>query len=231
MTTADILIPISDGVWQSGAPVRFLGLRLSANMTVLRLGGGELLVHSPVALTPARRAAVDGLGRVAHLYAPNLFHHLWLGEWSAAYPRARVHGPAALARKHSGLKIDRPHGAPEPAFAGVVDELHLDGCRLDESVLYHRASRTLVVADLVHNVGRPSHGWTAVYTRLMGFHDRVALSRMLRWTAFFDRDAARRSLDEVLARPFERVTVGHGDALGGEARSAIAAAYAWLPRR
>lgn len=229
MTTDDPLTALADGVWQSTTPVSFIGLRLSANMTVLRLPGGDLLVHSPVPLTPARRSAVDALGRVAHLYAPNTFHHLWLGEWAAAYPSARVHAPAALTRKHPDLRIDRPHGAPEPAFAGVLDELHVDGFRLDESVLYYHPTRTLVVADLVHNVGRPQHGWTALYTKLMGFNNRVALSRMIRWTAFPDRAAARRSLDEILARPFERLAVGHGAPLLAGAHDAVAAAYAWLP--
>lgn len=228
-TTHESLTPFADGVWLSSEPVRHLGLRLTATMAVLRLAGDDLLVYSPVALTPARRAAVEALGRVAHLHAPNLFHHLWLGEWAAAFPTARLHAPAALAGKRGDLRIDRVHGAPEPAFADIVEELHIDGFRLDESVLLYRPAGALVVADLVHNIGRPQHRWTAFYARAMGFHDRVALSRMIRWTAFSDRAAARRSLDAVLARPFDRLVVGHGAPLGSGAREAIAAAYAWLP--
>ena len=49
------------------------------------------LVYSPVALTAERRSAVESLGRVAHVYAPNLYHHRWVGEWAAAFPSARVH--------------------------------------------------------------------------------------------------------------------------------------------
>lgn len=226
--TTDPLTALADGVWQSTVPVRFIGLRLSANMTVLRLRGDELLVHSPVALTPERRAAVDALGRVEHLYAPNTFHHLWLREWIAAYPSARVHAPADLVKKHPGLHIDRPHGEPATAFTGALDEHHVDGFRLGESVLYHHASRTLVVADLVHNVGRPQHGWTAFYTRMNGFYDRVALSRMIRWTAFPGRAAARRSLAAILALPFERITVGHGEPVVTDAKARLTAAYAWL---
>jgi len=110
----------------------------------------------------------------------------------------------------------------------VVDELHVDGFRLEENVLFHRTSRTLVLADLVHNVGRPEHGWTKFYTRTMGFYDKVALSRVIRWTAFSDRAAARRSVDAILSLPFERVVVGHGPPLGAEGRDSIASAYSWL---
>jgi hypothetical protein len=228
MSVADPLIPFAEGVWLSSAPVRHLGLHLVATMAVLRLGDG-LLVFSPVALTAERRAAVTALGPVTHLYAPNLFHHTWLGEWAAAFPAARVHAPAALARKRPDLRIDRFHGAPEPAFAGALEELPIDGFRLDESVLLYRPARTLVVADLVHNIGRPEHRWTALYARMMGFYDRIALSRMIRWTAFPDHAATRRSLDAVLAREFDRLVVGHGAPLTAGAHAAIAAAYDWLP--
>src|SRR5215469_14931573 len=199
----DELLPFGSGIWMSSAPVSFLGLRLTATMAVLILTDNSLLLYSPVTMTRSRRSAVEALGPVAHLYAPNLLHHLWIGEWATAFPSARVHAPAGLASKRPDLRIDRFHGAaPEPAFARVVDELRIDGFRLEESVLVYRPSRTLVVADLVHNVGRPSHWWTKFYTESMGFYDCVALSRMIRWTAFSDLAAARRSFNELLALPF-----------------------------
>jgi hypothetical protein len=221
--------PFAPGVWVSSELVRILGMRLTATMAVLRLGDNSLLLYSPVAMTPNRGAAVEALGYVAHLYAPNLYHHLWIGEWATTFPSARLHGPARLAKKRPDLRIDRVYGsAPEPAFAGVVDELRIDGFRLEESVLFYRPSKTLVVADLVHNVGRPQHHLTKFYTRMMGFYDRVALSRMIRWTPFSDQAAARRSLDELLALPFHGLIVGHGEPLTTDAREALATAYAWL---
>jgi hypothetical protein len=205
-------------------------MQLTATMAVLRLSDGNLLLYSPVALTQARQSAIEALGPVAHLYAPNLFHHRWIGEWAAAFPSARLHAPVGLAKKRGDLRIDRIHNAArEPAFAGVLEELPIDGFPLEESVVVYRPARTLVVADLVHSVGRPQHRWTNFYSRTMGFYDRVALSRMIRWTAFSDRGAARRSLDELLALPFDRLIVGHGTPLGAGGREAIAAAYTWLP--
>jgi len=226
---ANPLSQLADGVWTSPEPVSFLGLRLSANMTIVRLPDGSLLLYAPVAMTPERRAAVEALGRIAHLYAPNTFHHLFIGEWIAAFPNARVHAPRALAKKRTDLRIDRFHGAPpDPALEGVVDEVAIDGFMLEETVIYVRSARTLIVADLVHNIGRPTHAWTAFYTRAMGFYDRVGLSRVIRWTAFRDRAAARKSLDRVLALPFERIAVGHGAAVVVDARESLAQTYAWL---
>ncbi len=55
----------------------------------------------------------------------------------------------------------------------------------------------------------------------MGFYDQVALSRAIRWTGFTDRTATRRSIDAVVARPFERLVVGHGEPLPSGGREAL----------
>jgi hypothetical protein len=223
------LLPFAAGVWVDSDRVDFLGMRLTATMAVLRLPDRSLLVHSPVALTPSRRAAVEALGPVAHLYAPNLYHRRWIGEWATAFPKARLHAPAPLVTKRPDLRIDRIHGsAEEPAFAGTIDEVRIDGFRLAESVLVYRPSRTLIVADLVHNVGRPQHPWTKFYARTMGFYDRVALSRLIRWTGFSNRAAARRSIERLLALSFDSLIVGHGNPLTTGARQALTSAYTWL---
>jgi hypothetical protein len=228
--THEPLTPFTDGLWLATDPVSIAGTKLTATMAVVRLGDGSLLLYSPIALTPERRAAIEAIGPVAHLYAPNLFHHLRIGDWAAAFPSARLHAPAGLAKKRPDLRIDRTHTqAEEPAFAGIVDEVQIEGFRLKESVLVYRPARTLLVADLVHNVGRPQHPWSKFYTRTMGFYDRVALSKMIRWTGFSDRAAARRSLDQLLALPFDRLIVGHGTPLTAGAKEALAAAFAWLP--
>jgi len=227
-----MLTAIADGIWIDSSPIRILGTALTATMTILRLNDGGLLVHSPLAMSAERRAAIDALGPVRHLYAPNLYHHLSLGDWSATFPAARVHGPRGLTKKRPDLRVDRiHHEQPEPAFADLIDEHPIHGFRLRECALVHRPSGTLVVADLVHNVGRPRDAWTSLYTRAMGFHGRVALSRIIRWTAFSDRAAARQSIDQLLAAPFDKLIVGHGEPLSRGGKQALADAFTWLRPR
>jgi hypothetical protein len=224
-----MLNAFAEGVWYDIGPSHFLGMQLTATMTVLRVADG-LLLHSPLPMTAERRAAVEALGPVAHLYAPNTFHHQWLGEWSQAFPSATVHAPAELAKKRPDLRIDRFHDdAPEHDFGGHVTEIPIRGFRLVETALVHRAGNTAIVTDLVHNIGRPSHGWTKFYSRVMGFYDRVALSRVLKWTAFNDKGAARVSVDALLGHSFDGLIVGHGTPLVHAGRDALALATAWLP--
>lgn len=228
----DELRQVAPGLWLASDPVRIVGMRLAANMVVVELGPRKLLLFSPVAYTPARAQAVDALGEVAHIVAPNTFHHLSAGDWCTAYPSAVLHASRGLAPKRRDLHIDRFFDEPAPPdFAGFLEEIPIEGFALEEAVFVHRASGTLLVADLVHNIGRPEHGWTRLYSTMMGFFDQVALSRVIRWTAFHDRQAARRSLDQVLAHDFDRLVVGHGEPLETGGREAIERAYEWLDGR
>ncbi len=128
-------------------------------------------------------------------------------------------------KKRPDLRIDRLHGTvSEPDFAGLIDELPIDGFRLEESVLLYR--KVLVTADLVHNVGRPEHRWTRWYTKAAGYYGRIAVSRVIAKTAFYDRRAARRCIDAVLARDIELVLPGHGEPFSG--KQPVADAYMWL---
>ena len=225
-----MLTAFAEGVWHDTGPVSIVGMRLTATMTVLAVGDGGLLLHSPLPLTPERRGAVEALGRVTHLYAPNTFHHMWLGEWSQAFPAAQVHAPGALAKKRPELRVDRRHdesGAFD--FGGAIAEVPIQGFRLAETALIHRPSKTAVVTDLVQNIGRPSDRWTKFYSSAMGFYDRVALSRAIRWTAFYDRGAARQSIDALLGHDFGGLIVGHGTPIPTLGREALATAMSWLP--
>ena len=140
-----------------------------------------------------------------------------------------MHAPSALRKKRPDLEIHRAHDTDSlGALSASFDEVHSDGFLLEETALVHRPSQTLLVADLVHNVGRPNGAWTKLYTKTMGFYDRVALSRALRWTAFRDPSAARDSIDRLAKLAFERLLMGHGTPLQTGAHTALLEAYDWL---
>jgi hypothetical protein len=60
-TESPALVEAAEGLWLTTGPVRILGMPLTTTMTVLRLAGGGLLLHSPVAMTEERRGAVAAL--------------------------------------------------------------------------------------------------------------------------------------------------------------------------
>lgn len=121
-------------------------------MAVVRLpGDGGLWVWSPVALTQEVRAAIDAVGPVRHLIAPNSLHHTFLDEWPAAYPDARVHAASGLSREVAGAEIHSTTGEePDPAWGGVIDQVAVLGNRITtEVVFFHRPSASVLVTNLV----------------------------------------------------------------------------------
>jgi hypothetical protein len=219
---------LDDGLWVAARPQSYLGLRVGTRMTVVRLRDGSLWVHSPVTLTPELRAAVDELGPVQHLVAPNMFHHLHAGEWSSAYPTATLHGPAALARKRKDLRLsavlDDAKAAP---WSSELAPVHIDGCQLDETVFVHRATRTVISADLAENFTTSSHWPTRLYLKASGIHGRVGWSRLLR-IVYRDRAAARRSVERLLEHDFERLVLAHGDLIPRDGKSAVRQTFEFL---
>ncbi|MFP2901633.1 DUF4336 domain-containing protein [Corallococcus sp. 4LFB] len=220
---------LADDVFVFEAPFTLFGVPVGGRMTVLRLPDGGLWVHSPVAFTPERRAAVEALGQVRFLVAPNLFHHLHLPDWAAAFPDARVVAPAGLRAKQPALRIDQElEDTPDPAWAPVLDQMHVRGMpQLNEFLFFHRPSRTLIVTDLAFHYPR-AEGWKLrAYLWLDGVLGRFAAPRFLRLFTK-DREAARAALQRALGWDVERVVVCHGQVLEHGGHKALQDAFTWL---
>lgn len=74
-------------------------------MTVIRLGSGELFVHSPTPLTPSLRVETERQGKVRFIIGPNRIHYWWIPEWKSAFPEAQVY-LAPRIREQAGRRID-----------------------------------------------------------------------------------------------------------------------------
>jgi Domain of unknown function (DUF4336) len=228
------LHPFGPEIWiADGSVASFYGFPYSTRMAVIRLSDGSLFVWSPVALSTALRAAVDTLGPVRYLVSPNALHHLFLAEWTTAYPAARLYGSPRLRRKRRDLSFNAELGdAPEPAWAGDIDQVVLHGsCALTEIVFFHRHSRTALFADLIQNFPRDwFKGWRGVAARLGGIvapHPSAPSDWRL---SFVNRRAARAALARVLAWPIERVVIAHGVLPTAGGAAFVRRAFAWLLR-
>ncbi|MGB0220897.1 MAG: DUF4336 domain-containing protein [Sinimarinibacterium flocculans] len=221
-------LPIVENIWTVRAPQTFLGLHVGTQMTIVRLTGGGLVLHSPVAITPELKAQIDALGPVRHVICPAMFHHLHAGSAIAAWPQARLHAPEALQRKRRDLRFDAVFGeVPHPDWAGDLVAITIDGSLLGETVLYHKASKTLITVDLVENFSHCDHAPTRWYLKLGGIYGRPGWHPLLRAT-YLNRRKARASIQRILALPFERVLVAHGDNIEHDAGRVIREGLRWL---
>jgi glyoxylase-like metal-dependent hydrolase (beta-lactamase superfamily II) len=207
------------------------GAVLQARMNVVRLGDGASLIHSPTPVDDPLAAEIAALGPVAYIVAPNCFHHLHVAPFLARFPGAKLYGAPGLAQKRPDLTLagtlDDGSAAP---WAGVLDQITLAGApKLNEVVFLHRASRSLLVTDLLFNVTAPDNWATGLILRLMGTYKRLGPSRLLRWRLTKDRRALKADVERMLAWDFVRVLPCHGDVFESpEARERARAALGWV---
>ena len=229
--TDKILREFGSGIWIAEGPVvSFLGFRYPTRMAVIRLSNGGLFVWSPTALADALKQEVDGLGAVRCVISPNRLHHLFLGEWKFAYPQARLYASPGLRRKRTDLNFDGDLGeTPEPDWAVDIDQAPVRGSFLTEVEFFHRASGTAIFADLLQNLAPDwFKGWRGVVARLDGIcAPHPGAPREWRAT-FFNRRAARASLQSILAWPIERVLIAHGDPVRTDGAAFVRGAFGWL---
>lgn len=219
----DTLTPVAPKLWIVDGPVvrmSFPGgsLPFPTRMVLARLRSGELWVHSPTELNAVLASEIDALGPVAHLVSPNFLHYAHIGSWSARWPGAVTWASPGVRQRASNQKIevsfqqDLQDEAPA-AWAEEIDQLIFRGSRiLDEVVFFHRASRTLLLADLVMNF-EPSRvqGLMRWLMKLGGAVDPDGGTPIdLRSTFWGQRDQARPCLRRMLAWDPERVIMAHG---------------------
>ncbi|WNG50885.1 DUF4336 domain-containing protein [Archangium minus] len=224
-----MLRPLSEDLFIKDVPFRVSGFDLGARMTVIRLSEGGLWLHSPVKLDAETRSAVDALGPVRFLVAPNVMHHLWLGDWAAAYPSAKVLAPAGLRKKRPDLRIDvELSDVMDVGQSPDIELLLAHGIpKFEEFVFLHRPSRTLLLTDVAFNIHESSSWLTRNYLKLCGAYGRLAPTWVLKFMVK-DKAALRAWRDRVLSWDFDRVVPCHGRVLESGGREALREGFAWL---
>ena len=220
---------LADDVWVTERPQRFFGLPVGARMTVIRLSGGRLLLHSPLPLDAALRVELDALGRVACAVAPNRLHHLYAGDVVRTYPEARLWVAPGLPEKRPDLVHAGVLGDEAPVeWRGELEQAFFRGRPYENEVaFFHPATRTLILCDLAFNFG-PRDAWpTRVLMSLLRSYGKLGPSR-LDPLLIRDRAAARASLERILAWDFDRVIVAHGDVQESGGYVLMRDGYAWL---
>jgi hypothetical protein len=224
MAESELTAVVDDSIWVLDRPVWFSGARLRARTTVVRLEDGGLLLHTPAPPSEGLARQLRALGPVRWLVVPNCFHHLGTPAAAACFPEARVAGPASAPARNKALSlhVDIARLGDE---VPELETLPLAGVPFwDETVLYHRPTRTLVGADLVMCATAKDHWTLRLGARLTGCYERVRVPPDAR-KKIQDKAAAARSIDAMLERPAERLIVGHADVLAEGWRDSLAQAW------
>jgi hypothetical protein len=220
--------PIADDVWGVERKLRmFSGLAMPTKMTIVRLPGGGLFLHSPVPLDPGLARALDALGPVQAALAPNSFHYLFLSDYARAYPGVRLFLAPGLRERVPSVVAGTVVAAAATVWHESLAHLVFGPVRgWSEVVLFHRPSRTLVLTDLAFNLKRFASFFERIAWRLTGVPASFGPSRTARLTFFRDAGLAGPHLRRMLEWNFERIVVAHGDVVADDACGAFRRAFA-----
>jgi len=228
--------PVADGVWVvDDRPLHPLGAPIPIRMTVVRLANGDLLLHSPCRYSPVLAAELERLGPIRHLVAPSFGHWMFVTGWRRARPRAVTWAAPGLRRRRqvraAGLRIDHDLTDEPPAvWAGELDQVVLRAGPFAEVAFYHRASRALLLTDLVLNLEpeRIPVFWRGPL-RLLGVTAPAAKApAYLRALIAANRSEAAAAAARLVAFAPERVIFAHGDWFRDRATERLRSSLGWL---
>lgn len=220
----ETLREVAPGVHVAEAKQRFVGLEVGARMTVLETSEG-LLVHSPLATDAVSPDAVAALGAPRWALAPNLLHHLYVGPWSEA--GVETWAAPGLVAKRADVRFAGEVASDAQPFGPDIEVMPLSCIPMThEVVVLHRPSKTLVVCDLVFNIGPTAPWMTRAMMRCIGGYPGCRVTLLERMN--IRREAAKRELSAIAAWDFDRLIMSHGDIIETGAKEAFQGAFAWV---
>jgi hypothetical protein len=211
---------LADDVLLMSFPMRTLGIDFRRNVTVLRLRDGRLVIHSTAPFSERDLGVIKKFGEPAWLVDATLMHDTFAKKGRAALLGSSYLAPPDFA-KQIGISTESLFPPPSD-WAGEIDVLRIEGIRTNEHALFHRQSRTLVVADLFFSFPKTIRGWPRFFARhIMRLPRLFGVSVFFRRLMIRDRQAFADSMNVLLAWNFERVVVAHWQPVEKDARHAV----------
>jgi hypothetical protein len=188
------------------------------NMLVVKLPGDKLLVHSPTWLGDETFAALDALGEVAVILAPNNFHNLGLPRFRARYGSALAVAakdalPRLTKKGHAGLEEVEAASALLPPGTRW---LRCEGTKSGEVWLSVPSADgpTWLTCDAFFHLERPVTGFMGFALRALKVTPGLRISTTYSLLALRDTKAYRAwCLDAIARERPRRLLVSHGEAV------------------
>jgi hypothetical protein len=233
----DVLKPVAESLWiVDSGPLRVLGMPLPVRMTVIRLRDGGMWLHSPTRYVEGLRQAIEQIGPIRHLVAPNVVHWSFLKDWQEHCPSAVTWAAPNLRRRRqvrkAQVRLDRDlSDVAPPEWAGDMEQVVVPGgAGFREIDFFHTASRTLVLTDLVLNL-EPEKvpAWVRPIGTLIGVRAPNGKAPVyLRLVILARRRDAGQAASKMVAWGPDKAIFTHGTWFERDATAALRRSLSWL---
>ena len=230
---------VPNNVWiLNGSLVYPIVGRFPVRMAVIRLNtkDDKLVIWSPLPPSDYIIKQIEALGVISYIVAPNSMH--WMGilpfinKCSNKETIKVCIAPGLASKKEvidAGIKWDYTLTETAPIeFENEIQMKFIPGIpTLDEIILYHIKSKTLIVTDLAFNFSKqdPKINVTGIiiplYLTLAGGYRSTCLTRPF-WYIIQDFDAAYTAMEEVMEDfDFDCIILAHGSIVTTNAKDKL----------
>ena len=210
------MISLAKNLWVHEDSIKLMLVPFGLRMTVARLAGSRLWIHSPTPLSSKLRDELESLGTVAYIAGAANGHNISLRQWNDAYPDATLYVSPGIPKRvdlQDYTLLD--HSFVNPWTPELIHQYIAGVPYFDESVFFHTASKSLIVTDFVQDHSSPVPGLLAGAVKRfilepLGFRGLCTPPQLKNPARIKDKAAFASSLRNIKAWDFERIIVAHG---------------------
>jgi hypothetical protein len=197
--------------------LKLAGCKMGRVVSIVRLESGKTVIHSTANFQPEHIAIIRELGEPGWLIEGTNFHDTFARAGRAALSDIPYLTPPGFKGFETLDATPFSHAPSE--WKGELELIEICGMpKIREHVIFHRPSKTLIVADLLFNLPPEAGRWTLGFMRAMaGIREYLGMSRLYRF-CIKERSAFVASMREIAALDFERIVVGHGEPIVEDAK-------------
>lgn len=222
---------VKNQIWILEYPVRYAGIDLFGRMTIIKLNGADLLVHDPCEVGEAVKNEIDAIGNVKYIVVPGSYHHLFVTDFQRQYPNAETFICPGLERKRLDIEFEWILGnKPDHRWNHILTQVVIQGTKyIWEVAFFHRPSKTLLLVDLLENIGDNYKHSVSIYLKFwwkvifkMWNNPKAAPEYQIGWGR---KSIVKNALNTIIEWNAERVILAHGELIEKDVKNVLTTAW------
>lgn len=188
------------------------GNHMPLRATLVKLSSGHSILISPVKFDEKQLQELQKSPPTC-IVAPNNFHHMYIDQAAAQFPKALLMGAPGLQQKRADVKWTSTLEEATWPYQNELQMVFVGGApKYNECVFYHKPTRTLITTDLFFNFKNLSNSFGNLIYKIMGSFNKPAVSRLLKLLTK-DKVQLQKDLKRVIDLDFDRLVMAHGEVI------------------